>query len=128
MNGEDERRRTDHTARLETPSVWPLEGRKDDSSKPRPELIAPEIIDELSKVLAFGAKKSADRNWELGMNWSRPFGALMRHLWSWWKGEDEDEETGLSHLSHAACCIMFLIAYESRNSGTDDRWRQNRDA
>lgn len=35
--------------------------------------------------------------------------------------EDLDEETGLSHLWHAVCCIAFLIAFEQRGIGTDDR-------
>lgn len=64
-----------------------------------------------------------DRNWEHGMKWSRPFGALMRHMWAWWRGEDKDPETGRSHLWHAGCCIAFLIAYEARGDGEDDRWK-----
>lgn len=100
-----------------------LEGVKYDTEKTRPELIAPELIESLSEVLTYGAKKYADRNWEYGMKWSRPFGALVRHTWAWWKGENKDPETGYSHLAHAACCIMFLLAYESRGTGVDDRWK-----
>jgi hypothetical protein len=98
------------------------EGVKFDSDKQsRPELISPEMIEQLSLVLAYGAKKYEDRNWEKGMNWSRPFGALMRHMWAWWAGEHVDPETKFSHLAHAACCLMFLITYEQRQKGTDDR-------
>lgn len=61
------------------------------------------------------------RNWEAGMDWSRVFSALQRHTWAWWGGEDKDPETGFSHLEHAACCIMFLNAYEQRGIGKDDR-------
>lgn len=73
------------------------------------------------KVLAFGANKYSARNWERGMNWSRPFGALVRHITAWWEGENHDPETGFSHLWHAGCCIVFLIAYELRGIGVDDR-------
>ena len=45
----------------------------------------------------------------------------MRHMWAWWRGETADPETGASHLHHAACCLAFLIAYEERKAGTDDR-------
>jgi hypothetical protein len=55
------------------------------------------------------------------MSWSRPFSALQRHLAAWWEGECVDPETGMSHLWHAGCCIIFLIAYELRGCGTDDR-------
>ena len=75
----------------------------------------------IAKVLAFGADKYSERNWEKGMVWSRPFSALLRHITAWWGGEDKDEETGYSHLWHAGCCILFLIAFEIRGIGLDDR-------
>lgn len=104
-----------------SPAMPLAEGRKDDSDKVRLELIPPELLFAVGDVLSFGARKYADRNWERGMNWSRVFGALMRHMWAWWSGEHLDKETGKSHLWHAGCCIAFLIAYEARGTGTDDR-------
>ena len=100
------------------------EAKKNDSGKTcRPELIPAELITATGTILAFGAKKYAARNWERGMSWSRVYGALMRHLWSWFNPlePDTDPETGKSHLWHASCCLAFLIAYEARKIGTDDR-------
>jgi hypothetical protein len=97
------------------------EGRKDDQGKLPYHLIAPELLEDVAAVLDFGQKKYAPRNWEAGMAWHRPFSALMRHMWAWWRGEGVDPETGLSHLAHAACCVMFLLAYERRRIGEDDR-------
>lgn len=94
---------------------------KQDGGKPRMDLLAPEFLSGTAAVLTFGAAKYEARNWEKGMSWGRVFGALMRHLWAWWGGESRDAETGLSHLHHAACCLMFLAAYEAREIGTDDR-------
>lgn len=99
------------------------EGRKDDAAKARHDLIPPELPDAVAQVLAFGAGKYGERNWERGMAWGRPFAALMRHMWAWWGGEARDPETGMSHLWHAGCCIAFLIAYEARHDGVDDRPR-----
>jgi len=65
--------------------------------------------------------KTGERNWEHGMKWGRPFAALMRHMWAWWGGEGKDPETGMSHLWHACACLAFLIAYEARGTGSDDR-------
>lgn len=106
-------------------------GFKLDSEKVRLELIPPELIYGVGEILTFGAQKYAERNWEDGMKWSRVFGALMRHMWSWWGGKsgstknfafgDLDIETEKSHLWHAGCCIAFLIAYEERGTGEDDR-------
>lgn len=101
------------------------QGHKDDADKARLDLIAPEFLFAIAQVLAFGAKKYADRNWEKGMHWSRPFSAAQRHLWAWWGGKEPvtrenflfgtlDTETGFSHLWHAACCLLFLVAYEQR--------------
>jgi hypothetical protein len=97
------------------------EGRKDDQEKLPYHLLPPELMEGVAAVLQFGARKYAPRNWELGMSWSRPFSALMRHMWAWWRGETADPETGMSHLWHAGCCLAFLIAYEQRQTGTDDR-------
>ena len=103
---------------------WELqaeEGRKDDQSKARHDLLPPELAEKVALVLAFGAEKYGERNWEKGMKWGRPFAALMRHMWAWWRRDGNDPETGMSHLWHAACCIAFLIAYEERGTGSDDR-------
>lgn len=101
---------------------WAPCGRKDDNGKPRYDLIAPEHLDGLARVLAFGAEKYSARNWESGMDWGRAYAAAQRHMWAWWNGESVDVETGLSHLHHAACCLMFLAAYEAREVGRDDRF------
>jgi hypothetical protein len=102
---------------------WPQmdQAMKFDDEKVRMELIPPELMEAVGTILTFGAKKYADRNWEQGMSWSRVFGALMRHMWAWWRGQNLDPETKKSHLWHAACCIAFLITYEQREVGTDDR-------
>lgn len=99
----------------------PVEGRKDDGAKLRHDLIPPEAVEALAEVLTFGATKYGDRNWEKGMRWGRCFAALMRHLWKWWRREAVDPETGMSHLWHAMACLAFLIAYEARSIGEDDR-------
>ncbi len=99
------------------------EGRKYDEDKDPWHLAPFDAFRAIVRVLAYGAKKYEPRNWERGMNWSRIFAATQRHLTKWWNGEDADKETGMSHLWHAGCCIVFLIAYEIRRVGRDDRPR-----
>ena len=97
-------------------------GVKFDVGKTRYELLPPEFLESVAQILTFGAQKYADRNWERGMDWSRAYGALMRHMWAWWGGEDLDKETGKSHLWHAGCELAFLIAWEARGmTQFDDR-------
>lgn len=97
------------------------EGRKDDAGKAPWSLLPFDAASSIVDVLTFGAKKYSPRNWERGMSWDRPFDACLRHLTAWWSGEKQDPETGLPHLAHAGCCILFLIAYERRGVGRDTR-------
>lgn len=62
-------------------------------------------------------------NWAKGFTWSRLIGAALRHLFAFARGEDRDPESGLSHLAHAGCCILFLITHERCKLGTDDRYK-----
>lgn len=79
------------------------------------------------KVIGFGSKKYAPRNWEKGFDVERLYRASIEHLVSWWECEDKgkgpgiDSETGCSHLWHAGCCVVFLIAHELRGIGKDSR-------
>ena len=96
-------------------------GVKFDGGKLRFDLIPPSFLWAVADILTYGANKYSARNWETGMAWSRPFAALMRHMWAWWGGEDKDPETGKSHLHHAACNLAFLIEYENTKRDFDDR-------
>jgi hypothetical protein len=89
-------------------------GVKFDSGKARFDLIPASLLMAVATILMIGAQKYLERNWEAGMTWSRPFAALMRHMWAWWNGEHVDQESGKSHLWHAATNLAFLIEYEQR--------------
>lgn len=97
-------------------------GRKDDQAKSRYDLISPLALEQLARVLTYGAAKYNDRNWEKGIAYSRVFAAIMRHLWAWMRGEDTDPESKLPHLAHAMCGCHFLLHFvESKRTGLDDR-------
>ena len=90
------------------------EGKKFDQNKLRWDLFPADAAEEIIKVLMFGAKKYDDWNWSKGIKFSRLFAAIMRHMWAWFHGETNDPETGLNHLAHAGCCIVFLLSYSRR--------------
>ena len=99
------------------------EALKYDAGKVPLHLIDPLWLEATAQVLAFGAKKYQAWNWAQGtFDWSRLYGALQRHLNAWWSGEEHDPETGLPHLWHANCCLMFLTRYAHSGWGTDDRF------
>lgn len=88
----------------------PQTGRKNDYGKLRYDLVPPVALEEITKVLTFGAEKYAPENWRRVEDWKpRYTAALMRHIEAYRKGEDLDPETGVSHLAHAGCCLMFLL-------------------
>jgi hypothetical protein len=86
-------------------------------------LLSTEAMNQTAAVLAFGAQKYAEHNWRKGFAWSRPLSAAMRHITAFNDGEDKDPESGLSHLAHAACCIMFLLEFEKTSKHLDDRYK-----
>ena len=62
-----------------------------------------------------------DWNWARGFKRSRLFGALLRHVFASLRGEDKDSESGLSHMAHAGCCVLFILFAERVGVGEDDR-------
>jgi len=99
-----------------------LKGVKYDQDKIRTDLIPVECLMGLAKIYTMGAKKYTDDNWREGMAWHRVYGATLRHLFAFWYGEDKDEESGLSHLLHAAWGCFTLYWYWLYGKGTDTRW------
>ena len=94
---------------------------KYDAGKPRFELLDPFVMEEIVKVLTYGAKKYNDHNWNKCTSLTRYFGAACRHLFAWLKGEDYDQESGCLHLAHCICCCMFIIGIWNINKEADDR-------
>ena len=85
-------------------------GLKHDQGKPRYSLIPSSALASIVDVLEYGATKYAPDGWKHVENArERYYNASMRHIQSWWHGEKLDDETGLPHLAHAACCLMFLL-------------------
>jgi hypothetical protein len=105
---------------LNTPQGTAL---KFDQDKLPLHLLSTEAMNQTAAVLAFGADKYAAHNWRKGFTWSRPLAAAMRHITAFNAGEDKDRESGLSHLAHAACCIMFLLEFEKTHKELDDRYK-----
>lgn len=98
-------------------------GIKHDQEKPDMSLLSSIALEQIAEVLTFGKKKYAAHNWRKGISYSRLLGALLRHTFSYLKGEDKDPESGLSHLAHAGCCVMFLLELSVTRKDLDDRYK-----
>lgn len=99
-------------------------GLKYDTGKPPLDLLSTVALLETAKVMDFGKRKYNAHNWRNGLEWSRVLGAALRHLTAFNAGEDLDPETGLSHLAHASCCVMFLLEYQVTHKELDDRYKE----
>ena len=92
-----------------------LVGRKFDGGKLDYTLVPFEALDEIVKVLMFGAKKYDRDNWRYVDNaMQRDAAAAFRHTTAHNKGATPDPETGISHLAHVGCCILFMLALENQ--------------
>ena len=84
--------------------------RKADAGKPRPTLLPAKALQNIVEVLEFGAEKYGRDNWRNVDDPQRYLDAALRHLSAMQiEGlRTVDKESGLPHIDHAACCLLFL--------------------
>lgn len=99
------------------------EGKKYDQEKPDLSLLSSKALIQIAEVMTHGKKKYGAQNWRKGLEWSRVFAAVQRHLLAWNDGETYDQETRLNHLAHAGCGIMFLLEYSETRRDLDNRYK-----
>lgn len=98
------------------------------STKARWALLPWDALREVALVFTHGAKHDTDdqpRYRTDARAHSKHFEAAQRHLTAWWLGEDNDPESGRSHLAHAACRILILLSRKALRQH-DDRPRPQR--
>ena len=91
-------------------------------------LLPLDSVEEIIKVLEFGSNKYAAWNFEDGdgLKFSRLLNSSFRHLTSFTRGEDNDPETGLSHVAHLGANVLFLLHFLLRKDTfpkVDDRYQ-----
>lgn len=106
-------------------------GTKQDAGKPRWDLLPWREVGQVVRVLTKGAVTYAPFNWQRIENpRDRYFAAAHRHLAAWQSGKKRDFKTRLPHLSHAVCCLLFLMWFDNqkdgRNGKTGNRTRASR--
>lgn len=74
------------------------------------------------RVLEFGANKYDDYNWTKGLSVRESSESLLRHMYSFlYKSEDNDEESGMSHIDHIIVNAMFIKYMMNNRPDLDDR-------
>jgi hypothetical protein len=110
------------TATTEVRITDPETGGQKGTKPERYDLIPVDALAEFARVYGFGATKYEDHNYLKGYKWSLSIAALHRHIAAWVNGESDDDESGHSHLMHAAWHCFALYMFELHGLGTDDRW------
>lgn len=87
--------------------------RDSQEDKPRFDLITPTFLLRLATLLGEKAKHYGDRNWEQGINMSRSFASLERHVQAIKRGDYNED-----HIAQAAANLMFLA--EEQDGPNDD--------
>src|SRR5690606_18128985 len=77
---------------------------------------------ELAEVAGLGSEKYDYHNFLRGYDWNLSFDALQRHALLFWSGEDDDPESGKSHMAHVAWHALCLLAFSLRGIGNDTRF------
>lgn len=101
-----------------------MRAQRANKGKLRVDLVPVSAIEALAEVIGYGAEKYGVNDWRKGDLYSTTYASLQRHLLSWYKGIDTDDESGMSHLHHAITNIAFLIEYCEKGTGVDDRMKQ----
>lgn len=89
----------------------------------RYDLIPVGPLAHVARVYGAGARKYADRNWELGYDWSLSYAAMQRHANQFWGGEWADAETGCPHLASVIFHALALMEFHETHPEFDDRPR-----
>jgi hypothetical protein len=59
--------------------------------------------------MTFGKNKYGFENWKKVEPKTRWLSAALRHIFAYMRGEIDDKETGLPHLSHAITSLIYLM-------------------
>jgi hypothetical protein len=100
---------------------------KFDGDKPRISLIPKDALWEMGKAFKHGEQKYGTFNYKHGFKYTRLADAAMRHLTQFMDGENNDSESGHSHLGHAMASIAMLLDSHINHPELDDRYKRNKD-
>lgn len=80
------------------------------------------VLMEIGVAMLEGARKYGRHNYRMvGVKASVYYDAAMRHLTSWWEGENIDPDSGLSHVTKAIATLVVLRDAMLNKKCDDDR-------
>lgn len=80
------------------------------------------VMAEVGLAMLEGARKYGRHNYRsIGVKSSVYYDATLRHLTSWWEGQNDDPDSGLSHITKAIACLVVLRDSDLIGNLNDDR-------
>jgi hypothetical protein len=95
--------------------------KKNDSTKADLSLIPLVALEQMARAFMFGEKRYGRYNYTAGFDSHRLIAAAMRHISQWQNGEDQDSESGASHLGHALASLAMLLHTMALGTNKDTR-------
>lgn len=90
--------------------------------KPPLSTVSAPVLMEVGVGMLEGARKYGRHNYRVaGVRASVYYDATLRHIFSWWEGEDTDPDSGLSHVTKAICSLVVLRDAMINAKVIDDR-------
>ena len=108
-------------------------GLRYNTGKPKWSLVDWPSLVPMVKVLEYGATKYTVRdasgnithdgtdNWKGGVKTTEICESMLRHIFAYLDGQDNDPESGLSHIGHLLCNAMFLSYMVEKRPDLDTR-------
>ena len=86
------------------------------------------VLMELGVAMMEGGMKYGRHNYRvIGVRASVYYDALIRHMASWWEGEDIDADSGCNHITKAIATLVVLRDAMIQNKLVDDRPPKSKD-
>lgn len=85
------------------------------------------VLTAICAILSYGAQKYAEDSWQSVPNGRKRYeDAFGRHQLARGAGEVYDEESGLPHIAHMICNLMFILWFEIKEGIVTNYTRFNK--
>lgn len=102
------------------------QGIRHNQGKPQWSLIPMKAIEPGVRVLMQGAEKYGTNNWRKGLLTREICESLLRHVYAYLEGEDNDSESGQPHVGHIIANAIFLSDMHQTRPDMDNRFSKEK--
>lgn len=95
---------------------------KYDTHKADYSLLTSAMLEPMTRALMYGEGKYSRGNFKEGFENIRLTSAALRHIFAYLDREEQDPESGVSHLGHAMAALAMLLDNIAEGVSTDVRY------